>query len=205
MHDQLKFTQDYYVISIGFNVSREEFVQIINVRRNHWITVSSVGCPKNSVKIYDSLPSSSLTARVKQQIASICFCEEKEITVTFANVQRQQGGGDCGLFTIAFAMSLCAGEEPSTLNYAQIKLRQHLIECLENNSITSFPVLQRKRSVRKVNEHQSKILVYCVCRQPHSEKMAECNFCEEWYHDECVKIPLDVWVDKDCVWKYDRC
>jgi hypothetical protein len=34
----------------------------------------------------------------KKQIASICFCTEDEIKVSTADVQKQWGGNDCGLF-----------------------------------------------------------------------------------------------------------
>ena len=32
-----------------------EFVQVLNLGGSHWITVTSVGCPQSSVKVYDSM------------------------------------------------------------------------------------------------------------------------------------------------------
>ena len=36
-----------------------------------------------------------------------------------------------------------------------------------------------------------KVKVYCSCRMPEMgrEKMAQCAICQEWYHQNCEKIP----------------
>ena len=81
-------------------------MQILNVRRSHWITVSTIGCPKEQVNNFDSLPCVDVPRQMKEQIAAICFMEESSITLNFPNVQTQIGGSDCGLFALAFAMSL---------------------------------------------------------------------------------------------------
>ena len=41
--------------NMSFQVHRDEFVQIINVRNSHWCTVSNIGCSEGVVNIYDSL------------------------------------------------------------------------------------------------------------------------------------------------------
>ena len=33
----------------------QDFIQVVNVSGNHWVTVSNVGCPKDTVAINDSL------------------------------------------------------------------------------------------------------------------------------------------------------
>lgn len=82
---------------MSFNISRGEFIQVLNVGRNHWITISSqgkcsmyndqfdfniasliLGCSNmDHVFVYDSLPSGNISSRTKEQIASICFSEKK--------------------------------------------------------------------------------------------------------------------------------
>ena len=91
---------------MNFNICRGEFVQILNVGRNHWITVSSKGEGIEQLDVIDIMyhnvsvgfPSGNISTRTKEQIVSICFCEKKEIHVTICDVQKQQGGKDCGLF-----------------------------------------------------------------------------------------------------------
>ena len=121
-----------------------------------------------------------------------------------ANVQMQNGGDDCGLFAIAFAFSLCAGDEPTELNYTQHKLHDHLVSCLENISITRFPTTRRRKHKHK-NTISFKIPVYCICRQPDSGKMVECGQCKEWYHDDCIAVPKDVWKKRLYSWICDKC
>jgi hypothetical protein len=56
----------------------QSFVQVLNVGGNHWIIISNVGCPKDSVVIYDSLYNNinaSCKQNVLRQIAYIlCLC-----------------------------------------------------------------------------------------------------------------------------------
>jgi hypothetical protein len=33
----------------------EDFVQIINVGGNHWVSITNIGCKENAIKVYDSL------------------------------------------------------------------------------------------------------------------------------------------------------
>ncbi len=131
--------------TLAFSIHVGEFVQVINVSRAHWITISTIGCSTGEVNVYDSLTSCDLSSRVKQQIASICFSREHNITLNFRSVQQQQGGSDCGLYSLAFALSLCAGKNPSAVNYIQHRLRTHLVECLEQKNIVPFPSRTRSR------------------------------------------------------------
>ena len=41
--------------TLTYAVERGEFVQIVNVRGNHWITVSNIGCQLNHLNVYDSI------------------------------------------------------------------------------------------------------------------------------------------------------
>ena len=52
--------------TLGFQVHRGEFVQIICVGHSHWCTVLNIGCDEGVVKVYDSLYSSvsNVTFRV---------------------------------------------------------------------------------------------------------------------------------------------
>ena len=156
--------------------------------------------------VYDSMCTGDLPFRAKQQIAAICFSKAEEITLTFKGVQRQKGSNDCGLFALAFATSLCIGDDPSQLNYIQDKLRPHLITCLEKNCLTFFPTCQLTKRCPRVST-QKKFPVYCLCRQPEAngDRMVQCASCQEWFHDECENVPDDVWNDEDYLWNCSKC
>ena len=88
-----------------------EFVQILNVGGCHWITISTIGRPPSTVKVYDSLPM-KLSSQTKKLIADLLMTREKSITIMHTSVQWQSGSSDCGLFVLAFATSLCQGFDP---------------------------------------------------------------------------------------------
>lgn len=130
---------------LTFKVQKGKFVQVLNVQGSHWITISNIMCSSGTVAVYDSEPNCSLHDQTERQIASIIMTEEESICVEIINVQTQIGGSDCGLFSLAFATSLCAGVNPAEENYVQSKFRSHLFKCLESRKITPFPTKKIKR------------------------------------------------------------
>ena len=47
--------------------------------------------------------------------------QEKQLTIEFIDVQKQRGGSDCGLFSLAFitVTSICNGQDPAKQVYDQ--------------------------------------------------------------------------------------
>ena len=138
----------------------------------------------------------------KKQLAAILFTSEKKITIIFHAVQIQTGGSDCGLFTLAFATSLCAGENPAEVHYIQHSLRDHLLSCLQSRVMTNFPTRNRRRRARIRGKESYE--VYCICKLPECGQMICCNSCMEWFHDDCVKVPKATW-KKDSHWFCQSC
>jgi hypothetical protein len=69
-----------------------EFVQILNIAGNHWITVSNIGCPKHTITVYDSLYSDvnpSSRANFLRQIAYMLMPTSKHVTIQWADMQKQ--------------------------------------------------------------------------------------------------------------------
>ncbi len=91
---------------------------------------------------------------------------------------------DCGLFSLAFATSLCAGVNPAEECYTQSDFRVHLFKCLENRL---FPTKARKNKV--VSLHHFTVEVHCTCRQPEYGRMISSDYCLKWFHKDCVKAP----------------
>ncbi len=60
-------------------------------------------------------------------IAGILFVtDQRKITINHIDVQTQSNCSDCGVFSLAFATSLCQGEDPSIISYIAYQLRDHL-------------------------------------------------------------------------------
>jgi polycystin 1L2 len=75
---------------------------------------------------------------MEKQLAQ-CYPLIENKDVSFPPVRNQTGEVDCGLFAIAYAFELAAGNDPTTINFDQSKMRQHLLSCLEREEFTSFP------------------------------------------------------------------
>lgn len=192
-------------VTYGFDIQRSGFIQILNVYGSHWVTISNIGCPTGTVNLYDSLPNCELYSRTKREIASIIYATSKKITVNFMEVQIQGGSSDCGLFSLAFAATLCAGEDPSQTSYMQHEFRRHLLSCLENRHITPFPTRLRKKKNRI--RGTTSFAIFCTCRQPDFGKMVSCTRCQEWFHEGCYSthIPEAIWTNKKLKWYCQQC
>ena len=60
-------------------------------------------------------------------LAWLMFFEGPIVNVEWANVAKQAGGDDCGLFAIAFATSICHNRDPVLAQYKMDKMRAHLL------------------------------------------------------------------------------
>ena len=141
-------------------------VQILHMRGNHWVCVSTIGCPPDTIDVYDSLYS-SLPAYGQEQLATILQTTGKHMIVRFPRMQHQVGGSDCGLFAVACAYELASGCNPSVTAWNQADMREHLKACFEDNEMTPFPLAARPRRLTSTKFRScQKIRLYCSCRMP---------------------------------------
>ena len=91
------------------------FVQVLNIDGNHWITVSNIGCDINHIKVYDSLyrriPKSG-RQKFLTSLAMLLNTNEQYMKIEWVDMEKQKGGHDCGLFAIASAVCLSNGGDP---------------------------------------------------------------------------------------------
>ena len=59
--------------------------------------------------------------------------------VTAVSVQQQEGGVDCGLFSIAAAYHSAVGDDFCGLTFSQNDMCQHLVEYFECKQLSAFP------------------------------------------------------------------
>ncbi|XP_028404805.1 probable protein phosphatase DDB_G0282105 [Dendronephthya gigantea] len=121
----------------------KDFVQIINVGGQHWATVTNIHCEENAVKVYDSL-SLNVTKKLKQKfhscLAALLGTTVSKMFISYPPMQKQKGCDDCGLFALAVAFSLLAGDDPSQLTYDQSCMREHLALCFQVGELGPFPL-----------------------------------------------------------------
>ena len=121
---------------LNFTSHTDNFIQIINVNNEHWVCVSNIFSIENEVFLYDSALYKSIPESLKR---NIYFLTNDDIQINLAHVQQQGNGSDCGLFALAFAMSLCLGKDPVQERYAPNLMRRHLFDCVIANKMAEFP------------------------------------------------------------------
>lgn len=171
----------------GFDVQRNKvFVQCLILRNNHWITVSNIGCPPDTIKVFDSL-NLSLSSSIKRTIASLVHTNNSSYFLEYADMQYQSGGNDCGLFALATACALCHGQDPSKLEFEQKSMRSHLLSAFDKKNLSPFP--SRPKVKRARISRKESVKVYCVCRlTDDGSRMVQCTSCQEWYHVSCINV-----------------
>ena len=58
----------------------------------------------------------------------------RSIIMEYMSVTSQKGNNDCGLFAIAYAISMLYAVNPTLLKFKQHNMRQHLISLLEEGN-----------------------------------------------------------------------
>ena len=134
---------------LAFGVQRGEFVQVFELiwmsldhSIQHWLQV----LVRERIRQHSQLLCVNAHERAN---CSMLFSEDKELILEYQAVQSQRGSNDCGLFALAFATSLCAGENPVEINYIQHLLRKHLLDCITHQVISPFPIydIQEKEAI----------------------------------------------------------
>ena len=111
-------------------------LQVLFCRGGHWIVVSIMGCPPNTVNIYDSAYK-DVDASTKGTLAHLLGIPETDICINMGQVMQQVGGEDCGVFAAAVLTSLAHGQnEP--FNFKHVGMRAHLVECIEKGMLYPF-------------------------------------------------------------------
>jgi len=88
----------------------------MNVDNSHWICITADGYNRNSVNIFDCRRTETVSTQTKEVIANLLQCESCTIYITYPPVQQQSNGASCGLFALAFAYSICDGDQRSLMN-----------------------------------------------------------------------------------------
>jgi hypothetical protein len=196
--------QDTLLAQTSFSTAVEESIQIHFTGQNHWVCSTSIG---GYIRVYDSAGSTQLTSSMEVQLTD-CYkslISANKLEVELPPVQVQSGAVDCGLFAIAFAYDLAAGNDPSNVHYDQCKMREHLTKCLESESFAPFPRQPKSKAVRFRKEFEHcEIELFCHCFMPESwDDMIECDLCGKWFHVKCEN--LSEFPDEEDEWLCSAC
>ena len=179
-------------VNVSSGTPENNFVQILNVSGNHWITVSDIDCPMDTAVVYDSLHcgiESSYQDKFLCQMGYMLMPRSRHVTLLTADIQKQEGNSDCGLFAVAVATSLCCDVLPQDNTWKQSEMHKHLARFFIEGVLTEFPMSSRSRDHQCYFDSWT-FEVFCHCRQPYITRvyMVQCNECLDWFHWGCEKI-----------------
>ena len=112
-------------------------LQVLLVRDNHWILLSTMDCPQGSVRIYDSAFHSQPLCVLKA-ITKALVAPEQIVRVSVMNMEMQCAPNDCGVYVAATMTSIAYGEDPCYLSYDSKMMRSHLARCFEQQHLIPF-------------------------------------------------------------------
>ena len=101
---------------------------------------------------------------VKRQIASLIHEEGGSFKIIVPTVQRQNNHNDCGVFAIAFLVSLWHGHNPSDLTFDSGVMRQHLLKSLDDAFFDPFPLSRVQEQRNKEPAVLEEVPVIFECR-----------------------------------------
>ena len=157
--------------------------------REHWIATACSSTGK--VCVYDSSFTGRLTHSTEEQLVRFYkpLAKNGALMVTMVPVQQQLGSVDCGLFAIAFAFSAAREDSFSRLSFHQQGMRDHLVQCFQQQQLQPFPASQKRKEQKNRLKH-IQIHLYCTCGLPESSdtQMIQCAMCQQWYHFRCMGI-----------------
>ena len=82
-------------------------------------------------------------------------------------------------------------------------MRQHYVNCLENEAMVPFP--RTRRVPFHCGCNKSTVAIYCVCRLPYDKDMFLYSYkCKAWYHPTCIYVPA--WaLNSRRKWRCSKC
>ena len=203
------FQDALYGLTMNYSIVGPGFIQILHDSdRHHWLTVSNLGTDQpDTVYVYDSIFSCS-SSSVRAQVACLLQTNSPSFVLKFVDMYKQYGSNDCGIFSIAYSVTLCLGEKPGSFLFDQQLMRGHLVEWLQNQSFSMFPIKGKRQRAFKIQNSEA-VRVYCDCRMPDIPSQPDmicCSKCEKWYHgNTCTTpIPEDAW-DRRVPWYCINC
>jgi hypothetical protein len=172
-------------VKYGFTKeNRKHFVQIINVRGNHWITLSNIKSCVDEVRIYDSFVNLNQKGKEISYPVDVepCVCRIASplgfVNMVVTNVQQQKGGSACGLFAISNTIALCFGKDPLMLKWNQGMLGPTLMRLFVDRDFPSYlkSTSQHKDTPIRKFLYEWVCWVHCHCAMSDDgELMGKCK------------------------------
>jgi len=85
-------------------------------------------------------------------VACLLLTKSPSFVLKFIDMYKQYESNVCGVFSIAYSVALCLGEQPGSFLFYQKVMRKQLLERLYNQHFSMFPIKgKRRRAFEIVN------------------------------------------------------
>ena len=162
-----------------------DFVQIVNISRQHWVCASYANCPPDVVDVNDSDPVfSTASYTLQKQITEMIKTLQSSFQMQIVNVQCQRGSSDSFHYCLYYCNLWWYRFSPSHLWPAHDDVEK--MNCFPSAWAGRLGQ-SRFRAKKEVNTH-------CRCRLPWRKgentrgDLIQCPMCNEWYHQCCEQV-----------------
>ena len=128
--------------AIPYNPVYNDHIQLLHDGGSHWFLSF---CSSGRVQICDSLKSTLNRSSMKSvySLYKHVVGEFEKVKPTFLPVHKQTDGFNCSSFAIAYATEILHGTSPMEAIFDVKKMRNHLLVCLEQKTLTPFPKIKK--------------------------------------------------------------
>jgi len=148
----------------NINMRAENFVEVLNSSRNHWVCVAGgLAFPNQDICLFDSMTRSSIDPQLGTTCSLIVVPTRLAKGNLIFRIQKvgKQRRSFCGYYALANAMAICLGLDPEQLIFDELQLREHFINIIHHNQpMSMFPYNLKKR----VNNTNHKNLIFDLSR-----------------------------------------
>ena len=137
-------TRDFVLNPV--TIHEQPFVTILNAGMNHWITITNYN-PHYEYKnntglglwfVYDSLNNVEFYLNTMKPALKRLNEDKNRVVIFACDMHKQFGTDDCGLFALAYALSICMEKNPAKLIFQQISMRSHFNQVLKTGTLEQF-------------------------------------------------------------------
>ena len=158
-----------------------EFVQVLNVSGNHWITISTIGCEASTLNEYDNMHG-NLPTSPQRLVADLVQCHHSAVHwCAVAKCMRN------------WLWSFCFGLLP--LHCGVAKTPQPQATSRDRWGVISLVFCYLKIFNRFLHEVSGakfssleRNLFLCTASVVW-QTLEQCSSCDEWYHTACICVP----------------
>jgi hypothetical protein len=149
------------------------FIQILHISDDHWVTATNwftenhIPEGRAAAVVYDTLGGDRISDMVKLQVSRLVPYTGGVSFVLHQKPIQYQKRTECGMYALAFAVSIMLGRDPARENhFIEDQMREHYLAMLSGQikKLTMFPQYPQETMSRKVPSVVTLVRQICSCQ-----------------------------------------